>query len=223
MSNRAGSPRITPEMLLRAYAIGIFPMAESRHDPHLYWIDPDARGILPLDDFHVPRSLKKTVLKGPFQVTADRAFEDVVARLRGAGARAPADLDQRHDLRPVPQAARHGLRPLGGDLAGRRAGRRPLWRRARRRVLRREHVQPRDRRQQGRAGASGGAPEARRLRAARYPVRDQASRALRRGRDLARPLSQAPHRGAEASRVVPGRAADDGALRRTQRGRTSRL
>jgi leucyl/phenylalanyl-tRNA--protein transferase len=79
MSNRAGSPRITPEMLLRAYAIGIFPMAESRHDPHLYWIDPDARGILPLDDFHVPRSLKKTVLKGPFQVTADHAFEDVVA------------------------------------------------------------------------------------------------------------------------------------------------
>jgi leucyl/phenylalanyl-tRNA--protein transferase len=79
MSNRAGSPRITPEMLLRAYAIGIFPMAESRHDPHLYWIDPDARGILPLDDFHIPRSLKKTVLKGPFQVTADRAFEDVVA------------------------------------------------------------------------------------------------------------------------------------------------
>ena len=79
MSNRAGSPRITPEMLLRAYAIGIFPMAESRHDPHLYWIDPDARGILPLDDFHVPRSLKKTVLKGPFQVTADRAFEEVVA------------------------------------------------------------------------------------------------------------------------------------------------
>ena len=78
MSNRAGSPRITPEMLLRAYAIGIFPMAESRHDPHLYWIDPDARGILPLDDFHVPRSLRKTVLKGPFQVTADRAFEDVV-------------------------------------------------------------------------------------------------------------------------------------------------
>ena len=79
MSNRAGSPRVTPEMLLRAYAIGIFPMAESRHDPHLYWIDPDARGILPLDRFHVSRSLRKTALKGPFQVTADRAFEDVVA------------------------------------------------------------------------------------------------------------------------------------------------
>ena len=79
MSNRAGSPRVTPEMLLRAYAIGIFPMAESRHDPHLYWIDPDARGILPLDRFHVSRSLRKTALKGPFRVTADRAFEDVVA------------------------------------------------------------------------------------------------------------------------------------------------
>lgn len=79
MSNRAGSPRVTPEMLLRAYAIGIFPMAESRHDPHLYWIDPDARGVLPLDGFHLPRSLRKTVLKGPFRVTADRAFEDVVA------------------------------------------------------------------------------------------------------------------------------------------------
>lgn len=79
MSNRAGSPRVTPEMLLRAYAIGIFPMAESRHDPHLYWIDPDQRGILPLDQFHVARSLRKTILKGPFQVTADRAFEDVVA------------------------------------------------------------------------------------------------------------------------------------------------
>ncbi len=79
MSNRAGSPRVTPEMLLRAYAIGIFPMAESRHDPHLYWIDPDARGILPLDRFHVSRSLRKTALKGPFQVTADRAFENVVA------------------------------------------------------------------------------------------------------------------------------------------------
>lgn len=79
MSNRAGSPRVTPEMLLRAYAIGIFPMAESRHDPHLYWIDPDARGVLPLDRFHVSRSLRKTALKGPFEVTADRAFEDVVA------------------------------------------------------------------------------------------------------------------------------------------------
>ena len=77
MSNRAGSPRVTPEMLLRAYAIGIFPMAESRHDPHVYWIDPDARGILPLDRFHVSRSLRKTALKGPFRVTADRAFEDV--------------------------------------------------------------------------------------------------------------------------------------------------
>ena len=48
------SVAITPEMLLRAYACGLFPMAEGRHDPRLYWIDPDVRAILPLDRFHVP-------------------------------------------------------------------------------------------------------------------------------------------------------------------------
>ncbi|MBL8708459.1 MAG: hypothetical protein JNL25_04645, partial [Rhodospirillaceae bacterium] len=47
MSNRTRQPKITPEMLLRAYAIGIFPMAEARNDPELYWIDPELRGILP--------------------------------------------------------------------------------------------------------------------------------------------------------------------------------
>lgn len=78
MSNRSGQPKITPEMLLRAYAIGIFPMAEARHDPNLYWIDPELRGILPLGDFHVPRSLRKTMRNGTFSVTFDQAFEDVV-------------------------------------------------------------------------------------------------------------------------------------------------
>lgn len=92
MSNRVKPPKITPEMLLRAYAIGIFPMAEARNDPELYWIDPEQRGILPLDNFHIPRSLKKTVRQslagdaGGFQVTCDRAFEDVIA---GCAAPAP--------------------------------------------------------------------------------------------------------------------------------------
>ena len=80
MSNRAGSPRITPEMLLRAYAIGIFPMAESRHDPHLYWIDPDARGILPLDDFHITRKLQRTLRRNPFEVRCDTAYAEVIRR-----------------------------------------------------------------------------------------------------------------------------------------------
>lgn len=78
MSNRRTTPQITPGMLLRAYAIGIFPMAESRDDPDLYWIDPELRGILPLDKFHVPHSLWKTIRKGRFDVTCDRAFTAVV-------------------------------------------------------------------------------------------------------------------------------------------------
>ncbi len=78
MSNRAKPSKITAEMLLRAYAIGIFPMAEARNDPELYWIDPESRGIIPLDSFHISRSLRKTVRHGPFAVTCDTAFERVV-------------------------------------------------------------------------------------------------------------------------------------------------
>lgn len=92
MSNRTRQPKITPEMLLRAYAIGIFPMAEARNDPELYWIDPELRGILPLENFHIPASLRKTVRqclagKAPFyRVTCDTAFEAVV---RGCATPAP--------------------------------------------------------------------------------------------------------------------------------------
>jgi leucyl/phenylalanyl-tRNA--protein transferase len=78
MSNRRATPQITPGMLLRAYAIGIFPMAESRDDPDLYWIDPEQRGVLPLDSFHLPQSLWKTLRRGHFEVTCDRAFTAVV-------------------------------------------------------------------------------------------------------------------------------------------------
>lgn len=69
---------LTAEMLLKAYATGIFPMARSRHDAKLYWIDPDQRGIIPLESFHVPRSLKKTLRKGVFEVRCDSAFEAVM-------------------------------------------------------------------------------------------------------------------------------------------------
>ncbi len=65
--------------LLRAYAAGIFPMAESRDDPALVWIDPDRRGILPLDGFHIPRRLKRTLRAFPGQVACNRAFGQVVA------------------------------------------------------------------------------------------------------------------------------------------------
>jgi leucyl/phenylalanyl-tRNA--protein transferase len=73
-----GSPQLTPEILLRAYAEGLFPMAERRGDPTLYWVSPERRGIIPLDTFHVPRRLARTIRSGAFTVTADRAFRDVM-------------------------------------------------------------------------------------------------------------------------------------------------
>jgi leucyl/phenylalanyl-tRNA--protein transferase len=71
-------PRLTPEILLRAYADGLFPMAERRTDPTLYWVSPEKRGIIPLDSFHVPRRLARTVRAGAFTVTADKAFAAVM-------------------------------------------------------------------------------------------------------------------------------------------------
>jgi len=73
-----GSAQLTPEILLRAYAEGLFPMAERRGDPTLYWVSPERRGIIPLDGFHVPRRLARTVRNGLFTVTADRAFREVM-------------------------------------------------------------------------------------------------------------------------------------------------
>lgn len=70
--------RILPEHLLRAYAIGIFPMAASRTSTGLHWVDPRRRGILPLDGFHISRSLRRRILRGGYRVTADAAFAAVV-------------------------------------------------------------------------------------------------------------------------------------------------
>lgn len=69
---------VTPELMLRAYRAGLFPMAETRHGDRLYWLDPEQRGIQPLDAFHLPRRLRRTVLSGEFEVTADRDFRSVI-------------------------------------------------------------------------------------------------------------------------------------------------
>ncbi|MGD1935616.1 MAG: leucyl/phenylalanyl-tRNA--protein transferase [Candidatus Phaeomarinobacter sp.] len=69
---------ITADILLRAYAYGVFPMGESRDDPSLYWVDPQERGIIPLNAFKLPRKLRSTVRKAPFEVTTDRAFRTVM-------------------------------------------------------------------------------------------------------------------------------------------------
>jgi leucyl/phenylalanyl-tRNA--protein transferase len=70
--------KLTAELLLQAYAAGIFPMAESADDPELYWVDPVRRGILPLDAFHVPRRLRRTLRQHLFEVRCDNDFESVV-------------------------------------------------------------------------------------------------------------------------------------------------
>jgi leucyl/phenylalanyl-tRNA--protein transferase len=69
---------ITPEVLLKAYACGIFPMAESADDPALYWIEPEMRGIIPLDGFHVSSRLARTVRTTRFRIAIDRDFEAVI-------------------------------------------------------------------------------------------------------------------------------------------------
>jgi len=81
---------ITPELLIRAYRAGFFPMAEAREADRLYWLDPEQRGVLPLDRFHLPRRLLRTVESGAFTVTADRDFAGVIA---GCAAPAPGRED----------------------------------------------------------------------------------------------------------------------------------
>ncbi len=70
---------LTADLLLRAYRLGLFPMAESRGSRTLHWLDPENRGVLPLRGFHMPRSLARTLRRGKFQVTADTAFGETIA------------------------------------------------------------------------------------------------------------------------------------------------
>lgn len=69
---------VTPELLLQAYRSGIFPMAETRDDPEIFWVDPRRRGVLPLDGFHVSRSLANTLRRDRFTVTLDTDFLGVI-------------------------------------------------------------------------------------------------------------------------------------------------
>lgn len=82
MGGRRGRyyPAITPDILLRAYSIGLFPMAESSDDPEIFWVEPEMRGILPLDGFHVSRSLAKDIRRARYDIRFDTAFECVVEK-----------------------------------------------------------------------------------------------------------------------------------------------
>jgi leucyl/phenylalanyl-tRNA--protein transferase len=71
--------RLTPELLLQAYMAGVFPMAEGRDDAEVFWVDPQRRGILPLDGFHISRSLRRRIVKEPFEVRLNADFAGTVA------------------------------------------------------------------------------------------------------------------------------------------------
>lgn len=73
-----GDPDITPEILLHAYTIGVFPMARSRRARTIEWYDPQMRGILPIDRLHVPKRLRRTIRQAPYRITFDRAFRAVM-------------------------------------------------------------------------------------------------------------------------------------------------
>ncbi|MDR6632445.1 leucyl/phenylalanyl-tRNA--protein transferase [Phyllobacterium sp. 1468] len=81
--------RIDPELLLRAYATGVFPMAEEADNPEIFWVRPEKRGVLPFENFHVSRSLRKTVRQGRFDIRYDNDFAGVIAGCAsGSGERA---------------------------------------------------------------------------------------------------------------------------------------
>ncbi|CUX15001.1 leucyl/phenylalanyl-tRNA--protein transferase [Rhizobium oryzihabitans] len=83
---RSRNNDITVDILLRAYSAGLFPMADSADDPELFWVEPEIRGIIPLNDFHISKSLAKAMRKKPFEIRFNTAFEAVMA---GCAAEAP--------------------------------------------------------------------------------------------------------------------------------------
>jgi leucyl/phenylalanyl-tRNA--protein transferase len=78
-SRDSASSEITPDVILRAYACGIFPMAESADDPTLFWVEPEMRGVIPLKGFRIASRLARTVRSDAFTVTVDTAFRQVIA------------------------------------------------------------------------------------------------------------------------------------------------
>ena len=80
---------LDPDLLLRAYSVGVFPMASTRDAAEVFWVEPKKRGVLPLDSFHLSHSLAKTIRSDRFTVTVDRAFDRVVALCAEATERRP--------------------------------------------------------------------------------------------------------------------------------------
>ena len=122
-SRDSAASEITPEVLLRAYACGIFPMAESADDPTLFWVEPEMRGVIPLEGFRISSRLARTVRSAAFTVTVDTAFKAVMA-----GCAAPQEGREDTWINKRIRDLYGGLHELGhchsvevwqdGDLAG---------------------------------------------------------------------------------------------------------
>ncbi|MBY0583227.1 MAG: leucyl/phenylalanyl-tRNA--protein transferase [Sphingomonas sp.] len=80
---------LDPQIVLGAYAVGVFPMADNRAAETVYWVEPKRRAVMPLDGFHLSRSLRKTIVSEHYRVTADQAFDEVIALCADAAADRP--------------------------------------------------------------------------------------------------------------------------------------
>ena len=171
------SSEITPEVLLRAYACGIFPMAESADDPTLFWVKPETRGVIPLDGFRISSGLRARC--APMSLPSPR-----IPLSRRLSPAAPRRSPGRHDtwinkrIRDL-YIGLHELGTLTASRSGeRRSGGRPLRCQPRACVFRRKHVSPQPRRFESGAGASGGPADRGRLRAVGHPICHRASAQL---------------------------------------------
>ena len=176
---------VTPRILLRAYAVGLFPMGEDEGDDHLHWFDPHERGIIPLDGLIVSKSLAKTMRAAQFRsrrTGISRASSPAAPRV-GRGAKKPGSTGASPT---VPRTFRPRLRPFDRGLARWRTGGRALRAGDGRRLFRRKHVPSRHRRVKSLPGPSGGAAELRRLSPARRAIRHAASGKPRRDRNSPR-------------------------------------
>ncbi len=96
---------LTAEILLNAYTHGIFPMAETRDDPELFWVDPELRGIFPLESFHISKSLRKTIRRDQFKITVDTCFRQVMKECAAPTGNPPQYMDQSNNPRSLHRAS----------------------------------------------------------------------------------------------------------------------
>jgi leucyl/phenylalanyl-tRNA--protein transferase len=171
---------LDPDLLLRAYSIGVFPMSDGRDARDVFWVEPRKRAIIPLGGFRLSRSLRKTIRADIFRVTRDTAFTAVPAALRGS----ERDLDQRADRASF--NIHSSATPIRSNAGGEDWSA-PLWREARRRFFGESMfslhrtLQKSARLARRRLGSAGSA--------ARLPVHDRPSASLGASRSRRRTMS----------------------------------